>query len=278
MKNLRKVKIRGTSNHLYIDQTDLRGKSLVTREGVSQKKLTSFWLNAVSQWKPELVLDIGVNYGEVILAPLYDKHTKIIGVEANPKFKPYLDLAMLEHPNGKQMKMIYALASDREEKEQDFYIHKTWSGNSTAGDSGINREKNFKVTKTESITIDALTSNKITAKERILFKIDVEGFEAHVMRGMKNLLKTSEECIGFIEFGPKMLSNCGTDPNPFLADLDRQFDVYAFISEGKLHKFKSLQMSSFNQYFKDPNFRTDLLLVRSKKFLKHSGLEISREE
>jgi hypothetical protein len=112
------------------------------------------------------------------------------------------------------------------------------------------------------------------SKERCLFKIDVEGFEGHVMKGMEDLFKTSKECVGHIEFSSSMLKNCGTDPDQLLSELDRKFDLYVHLSRGQLLKFKSLQVAELNRYFNKKMFRHDLVLIKSPSFLKKTGLKI----
>ncbi|MDF2814888.1 MAG: hypothetical protein K0Q81_1088 [Paenibacillus sp.] len=271
---IQRVRIQGTSRDLFTDRLDARGQSLIHYKGVTQPKLTEFWLQAVKLWRPTLVIDVGVNYGEVMMAAEYDKHAVIIGVEANTAFKPYHELSIAEHPNRHQMQLFYAIASDREQEEQEFYINKEWSGNSTAGEHGGHNEKDYKRTTINSITIDSVTNKMPASKERCLFKIDVEGFEGHVMKGMERLFKTSKECVGHIEFSSSMLKNCGTDPDQLLSELDRKFDVYVHLSRGQLLKFKSLQVAELNRYFNKKMFRHDLVLIKSHSFLKKTGLKI----
>ncbi|MBG9736825.1 hypothetical protein [Paenibacillus alvei] len=68
--------------------------------------------------------------------------------------------------------MIYALASDRDEASAAFFINAEYSGTSTAIPS-----PGFQACHVKSITIDSLMAGLPLAGQKLLFKIDVEGYE-----------------------------------------------------------------------------------------------------
>lgn len=55
-----------------------------------------------------------------------------------------------------------------------------------------------------------------------LIKIDVEGYDGHVLRGARKTLAAAQPAL-LVEYGPEYLANCGFDPAEFL---DLIFDNY----------------------------------------------------
>ena len=60
-----------------------------------------------------------------------------------------------------------------------------------------------------------------------LVKMDVQGFEAHVLNGMQSIIAASPRLTIFTEFWPEGLRRAGSDPSEFLARL-RAFDFEIF--------------------------------------------------
>jgi FkbM family methyltransferase len=60
-----------------------------------------------------------------------------------------------------------------------------------------------------------------------LVKMDVQGFEAHVLHGMQSIIAASPRLTIFTEFWPEGLRRAGSDPSEFLARL-RAFDFEIF--------------------------------------------------
>ena len=111
-------------------------------------------------------------------------------------------------------------------------------------------------------TIFEQTSHKVTGKsidthtmrlddyfleksidEISFIKIDVEGVEFEVLKGMKNLLEKNTHINLLIEFIPKQLLDFGTDPNELLDFLiERKFSVYLFdYNEKRIRKLNSVK-------------------------------------
>ena len=62
----------------------------------------------------------------------------------------------------------------------------------------------------------------------LVFKIDVEGYEGHVLRGMQRTLAAAATAVGFIEFDPDMLTRAGEDMGQLWDTLQSHFDVAMF--------------------------------------------------
>ncbi|MEH7255577.1 hypothetical protein V7111_26055, partial [Neobacillus niacini] len=57
-----------SSNAIFINSEENRGRALLISNGMTQKRLTNFWTKAVNDYSPDLVIDVGVNYGECIFS------------------------------------------------------------------------------------------------------------------------------------------------------------------------------------------------------------------
>ncbi|MDL4843072.1 FkbM family methyltransferase [Aquibacillus rhizosphaerae] len=200
---------------LYVNAKENRGRALLISNGTTQKRLHHFWTHAVKEYRPDLVIDVGVNYGECIFSATYPLESNIIGIEANRNLLKYINRSKDAHPNKAQISIINAIASDKELDENFFYIDKHWSGTSTA--SYIPKHSLVEKVPVSSITIDGfLDKDKNRSYRSVLFKVDVEGYEAFVLKGMTNLITNSPSLLGFIEFNSEYITKSGYDVEVFL--------------------------------------------------------------
>jgi FkbM family methyltransferase len=206
MGSLKKITLLESNTILYVDGDDNRGKWLINRNGVTQPRITGIWRKIIQKWQPTIAIDVGVNYGEIMLSTVYDHHTQIVGIEANKLLGRCIDKSIKEHPNASQIKMIYALAADKDAVENTFFVDKEWSGSSSVVQ---NNEHRFESQKVKSMTIDSLFADQALVEERLLFKIDVEGYEQFVLHGMNRLINESGSCMGIIEFSSEFLERVG---------------------------------------------------------------------
>lgn len=249
-----------SENSLYINSAENRGRALLLKNGETQTRLTTFWKGAVQNFKPTIVLDVGVNYGECIFSTNYEQETKIFGFEANKQLIPFIKRSRDEHKNKEQIKIIHALASDQTKPKQTFYVNRMWSGTS----SGINTKmnKSIEMQSIDSIRVDSIFHKQDLQHERVLFKVDVEGFEAFVLNGMERLIKESKSCLGFIEFDSHYIRKSGTDLTRFLLFLDQHFTIYYFTNEDKLNKMEKDIMGNFQKMLRTKDYHTDLVLMK----------------
>jgi FkbM family methyltransferase len=219
------VRFHGTGR-LYVNPRDNRGKVILSSFGATQLSITLMWKLLVQRFAPTLVLDIGANHGEIGLSTEYKKDTRIILFEPNPEIKPFLRMSIATHRNQDQISLETALVSDVA-GEQQFVVDHKWSGTSSAigpildpinGFKGSGEEE-FESIVVKSIRIDDVLKDLDLAKETILFKIDVEGYEAKVFAGMKNSLKKAKSFAGIIEFDKEYLRRAGTDCESFFSSL-----------------------------------------------------------
>ena len=247
-----------SSNIIFVNTNENRGKALLISNGVTQKRLTNFWSKAVNEYLPDLVLDVGVNYGECIFSTNYSNHTKIYGIEANRDLIKYIQRSREIHPNKAQIKILNVFAADKEE-DKTFYVDKHWSGTSSAAyrpSHGM-----IEQTTVKSVTIDSIIEEDFTDKT-ILFKVDVEGYEAFALKGMTKLINSSASALGFIEFNSEYMEKSGANINDFLQFLNKYFSVYIY-DENELISGSRLTLSDLQKRFGSNYIHTDMILMKN---------------
>lgn len=248
-----------SSNVLYVNPNENRGRALLIKEGVTQARLSEFWSRAVQNFEPSLVIDIGVNYGECLFSVTYSPSAQVYGIEANKQLFKYIIQSKEEHPNKEQIHLVHAFASDREEEEQLFYIDTHWSGTSSA--SYMPSHRMIEETVVPTITVDSLFEEEEIGAHDLLFKVDVEGFEGFVLKGMEKLLENCRTAVGVIEFDSHYLQNSGIDMDEFLLFLQRYFTVYIYDASDRLVPVPTLTYAALKKLFKSEYVHTDFLLL-----------------
>jgi FkbM family methyltransferase len=217
---------------LYIDLKDNRGRAIRDAAGVTQPFTAWLWRRLVRALDPQIVLDIGANYGEIAFSSTYGSKTQIHLFEPNPYVRAYLGKSASTRADFRNFHLHSELVGSNS-GQQTFVIDRKWSGTSSAvgriteSDSikGPGEEQ-FEEVSLPSITIDeCLASSGVGAGARILFKIDVEGYEGHVVSGMENTLRNASAYAGLVEFDRTYLTRAGTNPDALV----RHFKELGFV-------------------------------------------------
>ncbi|MFC7370346.1 FkbM family methyltransferase [Fictibacillus iocasae] len=246
---------------LYVDPDENRGRALLICNGVTQKRLNSFWSMAVEWVNPDVVIDVGVNYGECLFSVSYPAHAKIYGIEANHRLLPYIEQSRNTHPNQTQITIVNAFASEQNNVLKEFFVDKHWSGTSSA--SYMPSHNMIEKVSVPSITIDSLV-REVPIHEKVLFKVDVEGYEAFVLKGMKKLLSSCDTALGFVEFNSEYITKAGISANEFLDDLQTHFTICFYNADDVLVKGHQLNLEGLQSVFGTSSVHTDLVLVKNQ--------------
>lgn len=261
----RKVKLTRTGNYLFATPYENRGLALLRNRGLGQPGIKRYWRLALDIFSPRVALDIGANYGEVMLDARYSLDTDLVlGIEANSALIPYLKRSIDHHPDSERIEILHALASDTSEKETTFYVDKSSSGRSTAVKE--NFVQDVKTIKIPSLRVDDLILSRIAFRlnDCLLFKIDVEGFEPFVINGMKKLWTKVDRIVGCIEFNAVSLERNGINISTYLNSLNKQFFILLLIKD-KVKDVESLSVDTLKQYFTNKHIEGDILLFSNEK-------------
>jgi FkbM family methyltransferase len=238
------------SHRILVSCHDYRA-FLIDQQSGTQQATVAVW-KRLENCRPALCIDVGANYGEFssIAAGL---GLRLIIVEASPVLVPYLQtsFAGLTH-----VTILHAAASD-EDGSQPFYFNREVSGSASLADAVPREDPNAPIgSSIESqivpvLRLDTIVSRIVGEKPTsILMKIDVEGFEAAVLRGALSLLEGIEGWRAILEFNPDAMRKAGDDPDKFWNFL-RRWNGVVLDEDPKLRDSKLSELQVFEQ-FKEP--------------------------
>ena len=148
-------------------------------------------------------------------------------------------------------------------KKENVTPHQCAVGSQKAKVSLVENEKNFTQEKRVVPEGDILmtTVDSFAIKDVDLIKIDVEGYEPKILKGMTNLIRKSPFAKLIMEIDPKILKSINTKQqidqlNDQLMDLGFMFaiiceDNYKYISMSKDNLFKTVEGHKNVIFFKD---------------------------
>lgn len=202
---------------------DTRDRYLVPRlllDGYADAYLTSYFDAYVKT--SQTVVDVGANIGyySLLLAHRVGRKGKILAFEANPQLGSLIYRNFEANSYQDRLTVVNKVVADK----TGFVVLNTvggYPGSSTIGQiTDAYAQKHFATlspVEVESVTLDAYFGADIPRID--VLKIDVEGSEAHVLRGARKVLERQEKILVFCEFNPPLLEFCGTRPLEFLQEL-----------------------------------------------------------
>ncbi len=261
-----RIKLNYSSNILFADPFEKRGMALLRNKGNGQPFIKKYWRTALHLFNPEVVLDVGANYGEVFLDAKYPESIKqIIAVEANPFLHNYLCKSKEQHPQKEKITILNGLAGENAIEKVSFYIDKASSGRSTALKNNF-VQKSHKVT-VSSYRMDELILKQNPALKALVFKVDVEGFEPFVLKGMTGLFNDQIDIIGCIEFNMTSLQKNDIDVQDYLNLLNARFNPLILKKDGTLAQVDRLSTEVLTQHLDNNHIEGDILLFTNKDHL-----------
>ena len=117
--------VRGaTGQDIFVDPRDKRGQRLVEAGGNFNPLVLTAWHRLLKEDQWTHIIDVGANYGEMLLNGGLPPKANIIAIEPSPKIIPYLRKT-LSHLN--RVELLEVAVSDKA-GEVDFEINDDWSG------------------------------------------------------------------------------------------------------------------------------------------------------
>ena len=176
------------------------------------------------------ILDIGaiIGYYTALFSQLAGVNGTVIAVEPDEESYKYLTKSVNSF-NYKNVFSFRLAASDTKQK-LPLYLSKDNRGDNRL--YSTNKKRNSIIV--ECLTVDELLKNN-NIENLDLIKIDVQGYEPKVLKGMRNIVKSSKKLIILSEFWPKGILEAGENPKEFLTTLRKmQFQLFELKKNGSL--------------------------------------------
>lgn len=209
-------KIPGSSGVVHIDITDRRAVKRILFNSVRGRVPLNvpFWVDFVGSLRPDLVIDVGANYGECVFSIDYQEGTHAFAFEANPRLHAYLNRSLEEHPSRRQITLVQALVDDRPKGDASFFVHKKWSGGSMAF-WDENRGNDFRAVSVPTVSVDSVVEGYLDGADTLVFKVDVEGYEPQVIKGMRKVFRSVSHAVGLVEIDAPALQKLGWEVSEY---------------------------------------------------------------
>jgi len=198
----------------------------------------------------DIVIDIGANIGYYtkIFSKIVGVNGKVIALEPNINFQKTL----LNINNIKNNIVLLQLAAGSENKKIDYFIHSRHLGGHkcyyVAGNSDL-----YLKTTVNARTLSAIfKQEEIYDKKITLIKIDVEGFEYQVLKGLEAWIVNTKYMPKIIfEVSPYELGQASTS----IQYLQKWFDHYSY-KLFLLNRIRPSQIESLAKYFDGKNTKS----------------------
>jgi FkbM family methyltransferase len=179
--------------------------------GILEPHISRAWINILSEG--DYVIDIGANVGyhSLLAGQCVGKTGMVVSFEPSDYVFAQLD-ANVKRNRMSQITLNRFAVSDKK-GEVDFYF----AGENVQGNSSIiPSQTSTKHEKVQCVSFDEIRSMVSLEKVKVI-KIDVEGAEEYVMRGLhRNVELLHEDCVIFVEISPENANQGLRIVNPFL--------------------------------------------------------------
>jgi FkbM family methyltransferase len=237
---------------IYANAADARGQQLAEHHGNLNPLTLDIWLRLLSERQWTHVLDVGANYGEMLVHGHLPERAKVLAIEPNPHVRPFLELTLAEAGIAAE---VLPLALGDATGEVELLVDRGWSGTTRlarAGDAvGATHEK---------ISVPAATLSDLLAGAgplrdlHALVKIDVEGHELAVLEGLLPVLNQLASFTGLVEV-------LHVSPEDIRTLLDR-FDVEMLDVES--NHLEHVRPATYERFAEMPTYRQDVVVRRKK--------------
>lgn len=177
--------VNARDKRIYVDPTDSRGDALIASQGDFNPRSLTLWQATVALRQWDVIVDVGANYGEMILGIEAPPTAQIIAFEPSPMVLPYLKRSLAEA--GVEVDLRERAVGRRSEHFEEFVVDKSWSGVSGLRESHRSSLGADLVTVTVPVTTLFDELGSLPADAGVCIKVDVEGAELDVLDGARRL-------------------------------------------------------------------------------------------
>jgi FkbM family methyltransferase len=177
---------------LFLDPVDPRAQALAAAGGTMDRSLIKAWQRLMKDFRPDCLVDVGANYGEVAFATSLTALREVHLVEPNPTVAACLRQTVLASMY--RHITVHECAASREAG------HGLLQTGLSSGVSRLELDHGIASGGDKLVRICRIDDIIPRFQGRLLMKIDVEGHELEVLQGAVNALTTSEDFAILCEY------------------------------------------------------------------------------
>lgn len=224
---------------MVVDTRDISLAPHILMDGYWEMWITNFLMNEVVE-EGMTIVEVGANIGyyTVLMASKIGPSGKLYSFEANPTVFDVLYQNMAVNGLLDRVTLVNKAASAKNEM-LDFYTLKRYQGSSSVVQFSEKFASHYRdeveLLKVEAVALDEFLP---PSHHRVdLLKMDAEGSEALIYRGMKSIISQNPQIKIVCEFAPGSIAGTGEDPRTFLESLEQlgfrfnRIDAYGKLQE-----------------------------------------------
>lgn len=188
--------VNGLGHRIYVDPPDPRSEALRSAGGDLNPESLRLWRDLLGSDRWDLVVDVGANYGEMLLGVDLPTLATVIAFEPNEVVASHLSRSVREASLPVDVRL--EALSDRV-GEASFVVDTAWSGTSRLVSEGevTDVHRSPLLRRVSTTTLDEAIG--LLGARRACMKIDVEGAEDLVLDGGQHVLSRLQELTIQIE-------------------------------------------------------------------------------
>ncbi|MGH3349653.1 MAG: FkbM family methyltransferase [Nocardioides sp.] len=199
-------------HRIYVRPTDPRAIGLIANRGRIIRGSLELWRVALGLHGWATVIDIGVNYGEMLVGVDIPEGVELIGFEPNTALHKVLHKTL--EARGISIDLRSQAVADKAGTAR-FAVDRTWSGTSSLYDERHDGSARWQFREVEVTTLDEVLG---VSGRAFCVKVDVEGFEREVVDGAAKALANTSHWALMLEIEHM--------DRGYLAELARTYDVF----------------------------------------------------
>jgi FkbM family methyltransferase len=180
-------------HRMYVDARDERGQALVRARAVLHPAAARLWGELIAGRHWDVVIDVGANYGEMLLSIDLPSDTTVLAVEPSQRVLPHLRRTLRE--SLPDVGILEAALSDQSGWAQ-FHDDETWWGNSTLCTEWVaDRDHVWTTSTVRTVRVQELLDMADASPESaVVMKLDIEGNEGRVLADGLPQLQSLSDC------------------------------------------------------------------------------------
>jgi FkbM family methyltransferase len=224
---------------VFLDTRDISVTPHLILTGEWEMDITHHWMKIVEEIKPKCVFDVGANSGYFgLLAASKEKDTQVHYFEANPRLADLIRRSTALNGFSNRSFIVNRGVSDHSGEELTLTIPGGYFGSASFHQGLVDAmDQHVDQSSLETISVQTISLDDYSNKINIvpsLVKIDIEGYEEHLMRGARSLFSNDMPQVVFLEYMP------GAYTKDFIPLISKLFKKYYLIEGYQLRELKNL--------------------------------------